>query len=212
VLGSAGFQALAEGLAKKDPRIENDFREWQAVYALRDSGLAPDLPWPHLRRGCPEQEPDFVLGPPSGQILAGIEITQLPNKSARARNVELSKLQRSRQRTARRNKRSRNVTALNDAARAFAEAGGAGSEYQRFQKFLQVYNEEQLEQAIAERIEDKKTKPYHKKAPYPVHLVLHLLDCICEGDARQATRRAEPDPGRFAAIWCVHPVLGVWQI
>lgn len=104
------------------------------------------------------------------------------------------------------------MAALNDATRAFAEAGGAGSEYQRFQTFYQVYNEEELAQAIAERIDDKKMKPYHKKALYPIHLVLHLLDCICEGDARQATRRAKPDPGRFAAIWCVHSVLGVWKM
>ena len=81
-----------------------------------------------------------------------------------------------------------------------------------FRNFSQVYNDEEFAQAIADRIEGKKTKIYHEEASYPIHLILHLIDCICEGDARQATRRDEHDPGRFAAIWCVHPVFGVWQI
>jgi hypothetical protein len=110
-------------LARRDQRIEKPFREWQAVCALRDSGLAADLAWAQLRRGCPElQEPDFVLGPPGGPILAGIEITELESKSARARNVELRKLQN--ERLPQPTKRPRSMAAMNDAERAFAEAGG----------------------------------------------------------------------------------------
>lgn len=126
MLGSGELRALAEGLARKDQRIVKPFRELQAVCGLRDSGLAPDLPWPQLRRGCAEQEPDFVLGPPGGRILAGVEITQLENRSARLRNVKLWELQTSRPRPAGRNKRSGKMAAMDDAARAFDETGGAG--------------------------------------------------------------------------------------
>jgi hypothetical protein len=207
VSGSAKLRALVEGLAREDQRIEKPFREWQAVCALRDRGRASDL----LRRGCPElQEPDFVLGPPSGPILAGIEITELESKGARARNVEIRKLQN--ERFARPTKRSRNMAAVNDAERTFAEAGGAGSEYQRLQKFLPEYNERELAQAITTRIGDKRTKAYRERASYPIHLILDRRDCIFEGYARQSTRRAEHSPGRFAAIWCVHSIHGVWQI
>lgn len=202
---SKGFRILAGGLERKDPKIASPLHEHGAAWALRDSGLAPDLPWRLLRPGKAGEEPDFVLEGPDATIVAGIEVTELANEFVRLRNAKLRELQTGRHanRTAGPKKRRRDVP--NEVSKAFSEAGGAGSEYQYLQKFVPIYTEEQLQQAIIERIEAKKAKRYYEEALYPIHLIVHIRDyVICKGDVRQAIKRAAAyDAGKFEGVWYV---------
>jgi hypothetical protein len=177
------------------------------VYALRDSGVAPDLPWYLLRRGSPELgEPDFVFGAQDAQIEAGIEITELDNNHVRKRNAKLRELQTGRYSHRGRKRSNEIVEVMNDVNRAFREAGGAGSEFQRLQRFVPKYTGEQIQRAIRDRIADKRTKCYYVNALYPIHLIVYLRDyIICKDAVQQAIQPVTAhDAGRFAGIWCVH--------